>query len=171
MVWGKNLVTETVYLEVTIKCNALWIGYLPTSFLQPSPLSKNCTYPEWAQGLAKSLWTLHIQHTTSLNCYRLVDATELWAPERPDTGTVSSLMQSISWTLDIKHTTQLYITFSSHILLFHFKFAHIRPVHTSLSILYIVFMLFCTLPICVFVCYSCPVLLLSFCCTVELLSL
>ncbi len=54
------------------------------------PLSKNCTHPEWAKGLAKSLWTPHIQHTPSLNCYRLVDATELWAPERPDTETVSS---------------------------------------------------------------------------------
>ncbi len=31
----------------------------------PSPLSKNCTYPEWAKGLAKSLWTPHIQHTPS----------------------------------------------------------------------------------------------------------
>ncbi len=29
-----------------------------------------------AKGLAKSLWTPHIQHTPSLNCYRLVDATE-----------------------------------------------------------------------------------------------
>ncbi len=29
------------------------------------------------KGLAKSLWTPHIQHTPSLNCYRLVDATEL----------------------------------------------------------------------------------------------
>ncbi len=32
------------------------------------PVSKNCTYPEWAKGLAKSLWTPHIQHTPSLNC-------------------------------------------------------------------------------------------------------
>ncbi len=47
----------------------------------------------------------HIQHTPSLNCYRLDDATELWAPDRPDTGTVSSLRQSISWTLDIKFGT------------------------------------------------------------------
>ncbi len=28
----------------------------------------------------KSLWTPHIQHIPSLNCYHLVDATELWAP-------------------------------------------------------------------------------------------
>ncbi len=54
---------------------------------------------------AKSLWTPHIQHTSSLNCYHLVDATELWAPERPDTETVSFPKQSISWTLDIKRGT------------------------------------------------------------------
>ncbi len=47
----------------------------------------------------------HIQHTPSLNFYRLVDATELWAPERPDTGTVSSLRQSSSWTLDNNYGT------------------------------------------------------------------
>ncbi len=52
-------------------------------------------YSEWAKGLAKWLWTPHIQHTVSLNCYHLVDATELWTPEQPDTGTVSSLRQSI----------------------------------------------------------------------------
>ncbi len=61
--------------------------------------------------------TPHIQHTPSLNYYRLVDATELWAPERPDTETVSFLRQYISWTLDIKRN------------IFHFKFAHVRP-HT-----------------------------------------
>ncbi len=42
----------------------------------------------------------HIQNTPSLNGYCLVDATELRVPEQPDTGTVSSLKQSISWTLD-----------------------------------------------------------------------
>ncbi len=73
--------------------------------VKPSPFSKNCTHPEWAKGLAKSLWTPHIQHTPSLNCCRLVNATELWAPERPGTGTVSSLRQSISWTLDNKRGT------------------------------------------------------------------
>ncbi len=47
----------------------------------------------------------HIQHTPSLNCYRLADATELWAPERPDTGTVSSPRQYTSWTLNNKRGT------------------------------------------------------------------
>ncbi len=44
----------------------------------------------------KSLWTPHIQHTPSLNCYHLVDTTELRVSERTDTDTVSSLRQSIS---------------------------------------------------------------------------
>ncbi len=110
-----------------------------------------------------------IKYTLSLNCYRLVDATELWAPEWPET--VSFPKQSISWTLYIKHGTHNIII---HYLLithtyFHFKFAHIRPV---LSILYIVFLLFCTLPTCILLFYYlCPVLLLSICYTVELLSL
>ncbi len=81
--------------------------------------------------LVKWLWTPHIQHTPSLNCYHLVDATELWAPERPDTGTVSFPKQSISWTLDIKRGTQHYYTLFIHhtYLFFHFKCAHVRP-HT-----------------------------------------
>ncbi len=41
----------------------------------------------------------HIQHNPSLNCYCLVDAIELWAPERPDTETVSSLKPSTSLTV------------------------------------------------------------------------
>ncbi len=74
--------------------------------------------------------------------------------------------------LNVEHKTLLYIICSSHILVFHFKFAHIRPVHTQLSILYIVFLPFCTLPICILLFYYlCPLPLLSFCCTVELLSL
>ncbi len=64
--------------------------------------------------------------------------------------------------LNVEHTTLLYI-YSSHILIFHFKFAHIRPVHTLLSILYIVFLLFCTLPICMFVYYYFIICVLSCC--------
>ncbi len=138
-----------------------------------SPLSKNCTYPEWAKGLAKSLWTPHIQHTPSLNCYSLVDATELWAPEWPDTETVSSLRQSISWTLDIKRGTHKHYLhlFIHHILIFFISILHISDLCTYNCLLYIVFLLVCTLPICILFFIMCPVLLLSFCCTVELLSL
>ncbi len=46
----------------------------------------------------------------------LVDATELWAPERPDTETVSFPKQCISWTRDIKRRTHntLYIILFIH---------------------------------------------------------
>ncbi len=66
-----------------------------------------------SKSLAKSLRTPHIQHTPSLNCYRLVDATELWAPERPDTETFSSLRQSISW----KHENNLVHTLFIHLFI------------------------------------------------------
>ncbi len=54
---------------------------------------------------------LCIQHTHSLNCYRLVDATELWAPERPDTETPSNPSHE-HLTLNVEHTTLLYIIYS-----------------------------------------------------------
>ncbi len=61
-------------------------------------------------------------------------------------------------TLSMEHTT-LFTLFIHHTcLIFNFNFAHIRPVHTQLSILYIVFLLFCTLPICILLFYYlCPV--------------
>ncbi len=106
--------------------------------VQPSPLSKNCTFPEWAKGLAKSLWTPKIQHTPYLNCYHLVDATELWAPEWPDTETVSSPKQTISRTLDIKHgknntIIQMFIHHTH--FFFHFKFAR-QTSHIIVCIVY-----------------------------------
>ncbi len=126
---------------------------------------------EWEKGLTKSLWTPHIQHTPSLNCYSLGDATELWAAERPDTETVSSLNPSHEHlTLNMEHTTLLYIIHSSHILIFHFKLAHIRPVHTQLSVYCVLAILYIAY-LYIILYYLCPVLLLSFCYTVELLSL
>ncbi len=62
--------------------------------------------------------------------------------------------------LNVEHTTLLY-NYSSHILIFYFKFAPNIPVHTKLSILYIVYYYFN---------YLCLVLSLPFCRTVELLS-
>ncbi len=52
----------------------VFLDLLSESLVQPSPLSKNCSEQK---GLAKPLWTPHIQHTSSLNYYCLVDATEL----------------------------------------------------------------------------------------------
>ncbi len=64
-------------------------------------------------------------HTLSLYGYRLVDATELWSPERLDTETVSSLRQSISWTLDIKrgtHNTIIQLFFHQITTYLYFSF-------------------------------------------------
>ncbi len=143
----------------------------PSSSIQPSLLSKNCTYPEWAKGLVKSLWTL-----TSSTLPHLLDATELWAPEQPDTGTVSSPKQSISWTPDInvEHTTLLYnYLFTTHTyiiyciyIFFPISNLHMSDLYTHACLYCIVFLLFCTLPICIlFFCCLCPVsvTLWSFC--------
>ncbi len=73
----------------------------------------------------------HIQHTPSLNCYRLVDATELWAPERPDTETVSFPKQSSHEHLTLNVNTQHYYTLFIHHthLFFSISNLHVRP-HT-----------------------------------------
>ncbi len=89
-------------------------------------------------------------------------------------------------TLNMEHTTLLYnYLFTTHtyiIYIYIFLFFilicifNFFPFQICTSDLYthdclycIVFLLFCTLPICIlFFCCLCPVLLLSFCCTVEL---
>ncbi len=127
----------------------------------PPPLSRNCTHPEWVKGLEKSLWTSH-QHTTSLNCYRLVEhqndqtQKQFLSPSNPSHEHL---------TLNVEHTTLLYIIYSPHTLIFSFK---ICTCQTSHIIVCIVHCLFC---ICVYCSFVVCVLLLSFCCTVELLSL
>ncbi len=122
---------------------------LATEFL----IDKNCTYPEWAKELAKSLWTPHIQHNPYLTCHRLVNATELWAPERPDTETVSFPKQSISWTLDIKrgtHNTIIHYLFTTHTY-FSFQNLHISDLYTHNCLKYIVYL--CYFVHCLFVYY------------------
>ncbi len=112
--------------------------------------------------------TPYIQHTPSLNCYRLINATELWAPERPDTETVSSLRQSISWTLDIKRGphNNIIILFIHHTyLFFHFNFSHQTCSHIFVYIVYFVHCLFvyCYFVVCVLSCCCHSVALWSFC--------
>ncbi len=114
-------------------------------FSSATKSDKNCNYPEWAKGLAKSLWTPHIQHTPSLNCYRLVDATELWAPEQPDTETVYFPKQSISCTIDIIALLLHYLTllynylFTTHTYnFFSFQICTCQTSHIIVCILYCV---------------------------------
>ncbi len=112
------------------------------------------------KGLAKSLWTPHIPAHSFFELFKgLVDATELWAPERPDTETVSSLRQSSHehLTLNLEHTTQLYnYLFTTYTYFFHFKFARQTCTHNCLYCI----LCFCHFVHCLFVyCYfvSCPV--------------
>ncbi len=114
----------------------------------------------------------HIQHTASLNCYRLIDATELW--EQPDTETVSSLRQSISWTCDIKRGTHTIYTliYLTHILSLHFNL-HIIYLYIQNVLLLYTYTYNCQFEYC-YSLFTCSifiicvfVLSLSFCCTVE----
>ncbi len=81
------------------------------------------------------LWTVTVWST----------ATELWVSEGPDTGTVSSLRQSISWTLDYMVHTLINLTL---ILGLHFKCAHNIPVHIKLCVYTICIFLFYYLCFC-----------------------
>ncbi len=77
-------------------------------------------------------------------------------------------------TLNVEHTTLFYnYLFTTHTYIIFFIFSHFKfALYTHDCLYCIVFLLFCTLPICIlFFCCLCPVPLLSFCCTVELLSL
>ncbi len=111
------------------------------------------------------------QHTPSLNCYHLVNATELWAPERPDTGTVSFTKQSISWTLDIKDGTHNYL-FTTHTYFFISNLHMSDLTHNCLycilcfchfvHCLYRIFV-YCSFVVCVLSCHCHSVALWSFC--------
>ncbi len=127
---------------------------------------KNCIYPEWEQGLEKSLWTPHIQHTPSLNCYHLVDATELWAPERPDNGTFSSLKQSSHLTINVEHTTLS----CNYLFITHTYYLQIctTDLYTHNCLYYI--WCFCYFVHCLFV-YLYIILLLSVSCPVAVILL
>ncbi len=138
---------------------------LSESLIQSSPLTKNCIYLEWKKG-----WKNHSGPLTSSTLLfeplRLVDATELWAPERPDTETVSSLKQSISWTRDIKRGTHNTIIFIIHTHTY-FLFQVCTYQTCAHNCLYYI-LCFCHFVHCLFVYFIICVLS---CCTVELLSL
>ncbi len=98
-----------------------------------------------------------IQHTPSLNCYRLVDTTELWAPERPDTETVSSLRQSShEHLLNAQH---YYTLFIHHTYLFFFQICTYQTL--THIIVYIIYCVFAILYIAYL--YIIAVILWSFC--------
>ncbi len=97
-------------------------GQLSESLVQPSHSPGTVLIQSEQKGCLNHSGPFTSKHTPSLNRYHLVDATKLWVPERPDTGTVSSLKQSISWTLENSysaHTLYTFINFLSNIRAFH----------------------------------------------------
>ncbi len=141
------LLAGVVWITLKLPKYGLWIRQI-CSLLSPIHL-------HWRKIFEKSLWTPPIQWTPYLNCYHLVDSTELWAPERPDTRTVSFPKQSISWTLGIKHGAdntimELFI----HHTYFFFSF------QICTSDLYTHNCLYCIFAI-LYIVYLCIVILLS----------
>ncbi len=124
-------------------------------------LSRNCTYPEWAKGLAKSLWTPHIQPlksgpltSSTLPLWTVTVWSTLQSSEHQNDQTQKQFLSPSNPShehliLNMEHTTLLcsYL-FTTHTYCFIFKFAHVR-LHSYLPVLYIVFLLFCTSPICI----------------------
>ncbi len=127
------------------------------------------------KGWLKSLWTPHIQAHSLFELlpsgrrYRALSTRNSQTQEQ---FLLSSNPSHEHLTLNVEHTTLLYIVYSPHILIFLFQICTYKTCkHIIVYIIYCV-LLFCTLPICILLFYYlCPVLLLSFCCTVELLSL
>ncbi len=97
---------------------SLWCMHIVC--LNPTPLSFELNTHFWRANQ-------HLPYIVLL----IIHYTELWAPERPDTGTVSSLRQSISWTLDNNYGTH---TIYTHTLIY---LAHILSLHFKLHIIYL----------------------------------
>ncbi len=128
--WAADTALLCIIESVLCTSITVWFSSATKSDLRRLPrvartLSESLVHPPHSQETVliqreQKGWQNHIQHTPSLNYYCLVDATELWAPERPDTGTVSFPRQSISWTLEqitinMKHTTLSYMyLFNTH---------------------------------------------------------
>ncbi len=75
----------------------------------------------------KSLWTPHTQHTLSLNCCPLADATDHWAPKQPDTRAVFSPRPYPIWTT---HNTPQYCTSVNNSSNLHLYIGHMH-IHSS----------------------------------------
>ncbi len=115
------------------------------------------------------LWTAAVWSTLQSSEHQNDQTQEQFLPPSNPSHEHLTLTWNTTLFYNYLFTTHTYIIF--FIYFFHLKFAHVRPVHTWLSvlhsvfaILYIAYLYSCIL----FFCCLCPVLLLSFCCTVEL---
>ncbi len=132
------------------------------------PLSKSCTLPDCAIGLIKI--TLNPSHPAH-SLFELLPSFELL--QTPEQFLPSSNPSHEHLRINMKHTTLLYIIYSSHI--FFISNLHISDLYIHNCLFYFFFFAFlyiAYLYICILLFYYlCLFLLLSFCCTIELLSL
>ncbi len=154
--WLKVKITVSVQLQRAINDTRRWIRVLSREMIGHLKKKKIicfintnaclfCDVHSWLHVIRND-----VEKVTSRTV--LVDATELWAPERPDTETVSSPKQSISWTLDMEHTTLLYnyvftthlehttllynYLFTTHVFFFSFQICTYQTSHITVSIVY-----------------------------------
>ncbi len=122
-------------------------------------------------------WKNHIQHTPlwTITVWSTLQSSEHQNDQTQEQFLSPSNPSHEHLTLNVEHTTLLYIIYSPHILIFSFQMCTYQTcTHIMWYIIYCVFVILyiAYLYICILFFYNlCPVLLLSFCCTVELLSL
>ncbi len=136
--WGSSTCHRSCWYSSTLP------SLNPSSARQP--LSLNCTHPEWAKELAKSLWTLT---SSTLSLWTVPVWSTLQSSEHHKDQTQKQSLPSGNpshehLTLNTEHTTLLYnYLFTTH-LFFHFKFSRqtlhiiVCIVHCVFAILYIV---------------------------------
>ncbi len=141
------------------------------------PALQELYYPEWEKGLAKiTLDPSHPAHSLFelLPSGRSYSALSTRTARHRNSFFPQAIHLMNIWTfkhltINMKHTTLSYI-YLQHTYLLHFKCAPNIPVHTQFYILYIVFVLFCTLSI-LYICIllfvlsmSCLVTVIRSCC-------
>ncbi len=162
-----------IWAQKTTEGSPDWL--LSESLVQPSPLSRNCTYPEWAKELAKSLWTPHIQPlksgpltSSTLPLWTVTVWSTLQSSEHQNDQTQKLFLSPSNPShehliLNVEHTTLLHYLFTTHTYFVIFKFA-CQTSHIIVCIVYCVFAI-------LYIAYLYIVLLLSVSCPVAVILL
>ncbi len=125
--------------KITEGCPDCWANHCTTL-----PSLQNHSGPLTSSPLP--LWTVTIWSTLQSTEYQNDQTKEQFLPSsNPSHGHL---------TLNVEHTTLLYIIYSQHILIFFISNSHITDLYTQKCLYYILcFCFFCTLPICILLFY------------------
>ncbi len=133
------------------------------------PTLKNCTHPEWAKGLVKSLWTTLTSSTLPLwtvTVWSMLQSSEHQNDQTQEQFLPSGNPSHEHLTINAEHTTLLYIIYSPHLFLFFF--IQICTYQTCTHI--IVYILYCVFAV-LYIAYLYIILLLSVSCPVAVFLL